>query len=164
MRIIINETQLDLILNEQMGVLDVMTGLPETGQEVTGLVGQKNTCEVQKTDAEVVLEIFTKAKALSGQPSQSDKTIQSWVSRISKSIEGIGITSDFTKVLTEIKTAQQLGSVLNAYYKKFKRYLYQDLSSEYTISWRTILLPIQKYEKTLKINTCKKYNKVTQSA
>lgn len=161
MKIIINESQLNLILNEQMGVLDVMTSMPETGQEVTGLVGKAENCQKSKTDAELVLDIFTKAKGVSGQPSQTDKTIQNWVSRIGKSIQGAGITSDFTKVLSEIKTVQQLGAVLNAYHKKYNRFLYQDLSSEYTISWRSILLPIQKFISSLKVGSCKVYKGTT---
>ena len=152
------------VLNEQMPVMDMLANMPETGEEVTGLVGVStgdNSCETKKTSSELVLEIFKTSRVVQGQPSQSDKTIQDWVTRISKSMEGAGITSDFTKVLNEIKTTQQLGSVLNAYNKKFKRTLYQDLSGEYTISWDTIYNSIKKFLTPLKISWCKKWKQLT---
>ena len=152
------------ILNEQMPVMDMLSSIPETGQEVTGLVGVQSTpCEVNKTSSEMVLEIFKKSRGVQGQPSQTDKTVQNWISRISKSMEGVGITSDFTKVLSEIKTPQQLGAVLNGYNTKFKRTLYQDLSGEYTISWDTISKSLKKFESPLKIGWCKKFKNITQS-
>lgn len=71
-------------------------------------------------------------------------------------MEGVGITPDFQKVLFEIKTAQQLGSVLDAYNNKYKRLLFNDLKGEYTISWDTIWSSIKKFQPTLKIDTCAK--------
>ena len=153
------------ILNEQMTAIQMASSSPEFGQEVTGQVGNyTDMCETNKTSSELVLEIFKTSRGVQGQPSQSDKTIQDWVTRISKSMEGAGITSDFTKVLNEIKTAQQLGSVLNAYNTKFKRTLYQDLSGEYTISWDTIYNSIKKFLTPLKIGWCKKWRQPTLNA
>jgi hypothetical protein len=102
------------------------------------------------------MDAFSRSRTLSGKPNMNDKTIQNWASRISKSIEGTGITTDFQKVLSEIKTAQQLGSVLDAYNAKYKKTLYNDLSGEYTISWDTIWSIIKKFQPTLKIDTCAK--------
>ena len=88
-------------VSEQMGVMDVLASMPETGQEVTGMVGSSTSpCEVSKTSSEMVLELYGKARGLSGQPSQTDSKIQNWVTRISKSIAGAGITDDFRKVIT----------------------------------------------------------------
>jgi hypothetical protein len=70
-------------------------------------------------------------------------------------MDGAGITGDFQKVLSEIKTPQQLGSVLEAYETKFKRKLYNDLKGEYTISWDTIWNYIKKFSKTLSIDYCR---------
>ena len=74
-------------VSEQMGVMDVLASMPETGQEVTGMVGSSTSpCEVSKTSSEMVLELFGKARGLSGQPSQTDSKVQNWVTRISKSV------------------------------------------------------------------------------
>ena len=70
-------------------------------------------------------------------------------------MQGAGITSDFQKVLSELKTPQQLGSVLIAYETKYKRKLYEDLKGEYTISWDTIWNYIKKFTKTISIDYCK---------
>ena len=150
-------------ISEQMPVMDMLSSLPETGQEVTGLVGVSSAtpCETQKTSAEMVLELFGKSRGFSGQPSQTDPKIQNWVTRISKSIAGVGISDDFRKVMSEIKTAQELGSVLNSYNTKFKRKLYDDLKSEYTISWDTIRSYVKKFDKAINLNSCKKYKQQT---
>jgi hypothetical protein len=149
-------------VSEQMGVMDVLASMPETGQEVTGMVGSSTSpCEVSKTSSEMVLELFGKARGLSGQPSQTDSKIQNWVTRISKSIAGAGITDDFRKVMSEIKTAPELGSVLNAYNKKFGRKLYDDLKSEYTISWDTVRSYVKKFDKAVNLGWCKKFKQVT---
>ncbi len=98
-----------------------------------------------------------KSKKSTGQPSQNDQKIKNWVIRIGTSIAVTGITPDFIKVLSEIKTPQELGAVLTGYNTKYKRPLYQDLSGEYTISWKTIRTSLSKMEKVLKINSCLKY-------
>jgi hypothetical protein len=145
------------VIREQAlgGLLD----MPETGQDVIG-VGPINPigCKTYKSSSELVLELFGKLRSVSGQPNQSDKTIQSWVQRLSNSMNGLGASNDLTKVFTEIKTQQQMGSVLNAYNKKFGRTLYQDLSGEHTISWDTIWSLVKKFKTGIKIEMCKAYH------
>jgi hypothetical protein len=71
---------------------------------------------------------------------------------------GVGASNDLTKVLSEIKTQQQMGSVLNAYNKKFGKTLYQDLSDEHTITWDTIWGLVKKFKKGISIDGCKVQN------
>ena len=141
-----------------------LLGMPETGQDVVGVYNyQLNTssCKTTKTSSELVMELFMKLKKLSGLTNQSDKTIQSWVQRLSNSMSGVGVSNDLLKVFNEIKTPQQMGSVLLTYNNKFGRSLYQDLSGEHTITWNTIWLSIKKFAPFLKISYCKVSNSET---
>jgi hypothetical protein len=163
MRYILTERQMEKLLgsvDEQLTAMatDMITGASDFGINIDpmGNLGSGG-CEKQKTSAQKVMDAFARSRTLSGKPSKDDKTIQNWVSRISKSMEGAGITPDFQKVLSEIKTAQQLGSVLDAYNYKYKRLLFNDLKGEYTISWDTIWASIKKFQPTLKIDICAKY-------
>jgi hypothetical protein len=163
MKIILTERQLKKlygIISEQLPMAaDIISGASDFGVNIdaTGDMSSNVGCQVPKTSAQKVIDSFAKSRTLSGKPSMNDKTIQNWVLRISKSMEGAGITSDFQKVLSEIKTAQQLGSVLDAYNNKYKRLLYNDLKGEYTISWDTIWNVIKKFQPTLKNELCAKY-------
>jgi hypothetical protein len=148
------------IVSEQLPMAaDIITSAADFGINIdpTGNLSGTNSCEKLKTSAQKVMDAFARSRTLSGKPSKDDKTIQNWVSRISKSMVGAGITGDFQKVLSEIKTPQQLGSVLDSYNNKYKRLLYNDLKGEYTISWDTIWSSIKKFQPTLKIDTCAKY-------
>jgi hypothetical protein len=145
----------------EQGFLGGLEAMPETGQDVIG-VGPGGTlsgdlCEVRKTSGELTLELFSRLRGLSGQPSQTDKSIQSWVTRLNTSMSGAGITDDLIKVLNQIKTPQQMGAVLIAYNNKYKRTLHKDLSGEYTISWETIWGSLKKFAKGLKLDSCKRY-------
>ena len=145
------------VISEQLGGL---LNMPETGQDVVGTYKSTDTignCKTNKSSYDLILEVFGKLRGISGQPNQADKTIQSWVDRISKSMSGLGVTDDLTKVLSEIKTQQQMGSVLNAYNKRFGRTLIQDLGGEHTISWNTIWKIVKKFTTGMKIQTCKEY-------
>jgi hypothetical protein len=163
MKYIITERQVEYLsglINEQLTAMagDMITSASDFGINIDATGNMSGGgCEKQKTSAQKVMDAFSRSRTLSGKPSKDDKTIQNWVSRISKSMEGVGITSDFQKVLSEIKTAQQLGSVLDAYNYKYKRLLFNDLKGEYTISWGTIWSSIKKFQPTLKIDTCAKY-------
>jgi hypothetical protein len=159
MKKIVRLTESDLtrivrrVIQEQAlgGLLD----MPDTGQDVVGLhLNTQVGCRTYKSSSELVLELFGKLRGIS---SQSDKTIQSWVQRLHNSMSGPGVSDDLTKVFNEIKTQQQMGSVLNEYNKKFGRTLYQDLSGEYTITWDTIWGLIKKFKKGIKIEPCKTY-------
>ena len=156
------------VINEQIffGNSGGLTlGTPEIDNGTVDLtVGSSNPCLAYKSSAEMTLELFGKLRGISGQPNQLDKTIQSWILRLHNSMTGVGASNDLTKVLSEIKTQQQMGSVLNAYNKKFGRTLYQDLSGEYTISWDTIWGIVKKFNSGsgISIGRCKRYE--TQSA
>jgi hypothetical protein len=165
MKKVIKLTESDLIrivrrvIQEQP--LGGLLGMPETGQDVVGVHNyQLNTssCKTTKTSSELVMELFMKLRKLSGLTNQSDKTIQSWVQRLSNSMSGVGVSNDLLKVFKEIKTPQQMGSVLIAYDNKFGRKLYEDLSGEHTITWETIWTNVKKFSPSLNISHCKTLN------
>lgn len=161
MKYILTERQIEKIfgmVSEQLPMAaDIITGASDFGVNIdaVGNLGDGKSCLTKKNSAELVLSLFAKTRSTSGRPNINDKTIQSWVSRIGNSLQGAGITGDFQKVLSEIKTPQQLGSVLIAYETKYKRKLYEDLKGEYTISWDTIWNLIKKFAKTINIDYCK---------
>jgi hypothetical protein len=156
------------VINEQIffGSSGGLTlGTPEIDNGSVDLrVGSSNPCLTYKSSAEMTLELFGKLRGVAGQTNQLDKTIQSWILRLNNSMTGVGASNDLTKVLSEIKTQQQMGSVLNAYNKKFGKTLYKDLSGEYTISWDTIWGIVKKFKSGsgISIDRCKRYE--TQSA
>ena len=172
MKKIIRLTESDLVLivkrvmNEQ-GFFGGLEAMPELGQDVVGIhksnysTNYSDKCKTYKSSSELVLDLFTKLRGVSGQPSQSDKTIQSWIQRLHNSMSGLGATSDLTKVFNEIKTQQQMGSLLNAYNKKFGKALYQDLNVEHTITWDTIWNLVKKFKSGIKLEVCKTYRKET---
>ena len=170
MKRIIRLTERDLtrlvkrVINEQMllGNAGGLLSMPETGQDIYGLNKdyQPSRCKTYKSSGELTLELFGKLRVVAGQTSQSDKTIQSWILRLNNSMKGIGSSNDLSKVLSEIKTKEQMGSVLNAYNKKFGKTLWQDLSGEQTITWNTIWGIVKKFKSGISMNGCKEYRKV----
>lgn len=165
MKKVIKLTESDLtrivrrVIQEQLS-LGGLEAMPETGQDVIG-VGLGNTiigCKTYREKKEFVLDLFIGLRKISGQPSQSDKTIQSWVQRIHNILLKVGGSDDLRKVFNEIKTQQQMGSVLLAYNKKFGKPMYQDLSEKITISWDTVWDMVKKFKKGIKIKVCKEYH------
>jgi hypothetical protein len=152
------------VINEQLPSLMVPRGIklgtPELDTPMYSPLTVDN-CLEYKSSGELSLELFGKLRGISGQPNQLDKTIQSWILRLHNSMTGVGASNDLTKVLSEIKTQQQMGSVLNAYNKKFGKTLYQDLSGEHTITWDTIWGIVKKFKSGISIGACKRY--VTQT-
>ncbi len=164
MKKIIRLTERDLtrivkrVINEQLGGL---LSMPDTGQDVVGLNKgfQQSRCKTYKSYGELTLELFGKLRAVVGQTNLLDTTIQSWISRLNNSMKGIGSSNDLSKVLSEIKTKEQMGSVLNAYNKKFGKTLWQDLSGEQTITWNTIWGIVKKFKSGISMDGCKEYRK-----
>ena len=163
MKRIIRLTEVDLtrivkrVINEQLGGF---LSMPQTGYDV-GYVGHKPndvSCKTYKSSGKLTLELFGKLRGISGQPSQLDKTIQSWILRLNNSTKGVGPSNDLTKVLSEIKTKEQMGSVLNAYNKKFGKTLYQDLKG--TDVWGLV----KKFRSGIQMDACKVYNTQTYNA
>ena len=170
MKRIIRLTEVDLtrivkrVIKEQfLGGLEAM---PELGYSVDTGVGNapQTGCKTYKSSGELTLDLFSKLRGIAGQTNHLDKTIQSWILRLHNSITGFGASNDLSKVLSEIKTKQQMGSVLNAYYKKFGTSLHQDLSGEYTISWDTIWGIVKKFKSGISIDPCKEHTQKYGSA
>jgi len=170
MKRIIKLTESDLtriirrVIKEQgPAFVDMVSGASNFGVNFSaGIPDSSYGCKTQKSSYDLVLELFNKSKNLNNKPSTSDTQIKKWVSRIYTSMDGIGISDDFTKVLSEIKTPEQLGSVLDSYKTTHKNYLSVDLSGEYTISWETIWNKLKKFQPTLKIDSCAKYTTITR--
>ena len=138
--------------------MDIISGGSNFGVNLdSGITYGSYGCKTQKSSYDLVIETFNISKNLSNRPSTSDSQIKKWVSRIYNSMDGIGIGIDFTIVLSEIKTPEQLGAVLDAYKITHKNYLSVDLSGEYTISWATIWNNLKKFQSKLKIDSCAKY-------
>ena len=156
------------VINEQLlGNAGGLLSMPEVDSVDPAMFVDMNVskkCLTYKSSAEMTLELFGKLRGVAGQTNQLDKTIQSWILRLNNSMTGVGASNDLTKVLSEIKTQQQMGSVLNAYNKKFGKTLYKDLSGEYTISWNTIWGIVKKFKSGISINVCKRYYGNTKSA
>ena len=171
MKKIIRLTERDLtrivrrVINEQLLVANGggLLSMPETGQDVLGLHNtmMQDPCKTYKSSGELTLELFGKLRAISGQTSLLDKTIQSWILRLNNSMKGVGASNDLTKVLSEIKTKEQMGAVLNAYNKKFGKTLWQDLSGEQTITWNTIWGLVKKFKSGISMNGCKEFRPQT---
>jgi len=148
-----------LVIKEQIGGL---LSMPETGQDVVGLSKMgviKSGCKTYKSSGELTLELFGKLRGIAGQTDLLDKKIQLWISRLNDSMLGFGSSNDLKKVLSEIKTKEQMGSVLKAYNKKFGKTLYQDLNGEYTITWDTIWELVKKFKSGISMDECEEYYK-----
>ena len=176
MKKVIRLTESDLtrlvkrVINEQIffGNSGGLTlGTPEIDNGTVDLtVGSSNPCLAYKSSAELTLELFGKLRGVGLTITKTEEknntgqyqTIQSWISRLNNSMTGAGASNDLTKVLSEIKTQQQMGSVLNAYNKKFGKTLYQDLSGEHTITWDTIWGLVKNFKKGISIDGCKEWN------
>ena len=74
--------------------------MPETGQDVIGIPQlYGGNCEVKKTYADIVLEMFNElSKKFTS--NQQDQLVQKWVVRLYNSMQGVGITDHFIKVLS----------------------------------------------------------------
>ena len=174
MKKIIRLTERDLtrivkqVIREQVPLInllgaatDVGVNIPNYADDLDKAARQTYTsgCKTYKSSGELTLDLFSKLRGIAGQTSQLDKTIQSWILRLNNSMKGVGSSNDLSKVLSEIKTQQQMGSVLNAYNKKFGKTLYQDLSGEQTITWNTIWGIVKKFKSGISIAVCKEYGK-----
>ena len=145
------------VINEQLGGL---LSMPETGVDAmnVGVVPMRAGCKTYKSSGELTLDLFAKLRGIAGQTNQLDKNIQSWILRLNNSMKGVGPSNDLTKVLSEIKTKEQMGSVLNAYNKKFGKTLYQDLQG--TDVWGLV----KKFRSGIQMDACKVYNTQTVSS
>jgi hypothetical protein len=169
MKKIIRLTESDLsrivrrVINEQllMSSGGGLLSMPDTGQDVVGLNKMNNEkygCKTYKSYGELTLELFGKLRGIAGQTNQLDKTIQSWILRLNNSMKGVGPSNDLSKVLSEIKTKEQMGSVLNAYNKKYGKTLYQDLKG--TDVWGLV----KKFRSGIPMSGCKERRTQTYNA
>jgi hypothetical protein len=138
MKIIISEEQYK-ILQEQIagGILN----MPETGQEVTGLVGKETQLQKDYSDADKVKNLFTLARKWKSTP-QDWKNISTTAQQMYKQLSGAG-SGTFLNELAKIKTTNQLAALVKNWVYD-KQNLYTWLSSEYGISWSQIVQVLRK--------------------
>lgn len=138
MKIIISEQQYKA-LKEQLGGL---LNMPETGQEVTGSLGQKDAgYTIKYSDSEKVKNLFDLARTWSSSP-QDWKNITSIAQQMHKQLSGIGSGSFLTE-LSKIKTTQQLAALIKNWSYNGQN-LYTWISSEYGIGWDQIISTLRK--------------------
>jgi len=138
MKIIINERQYR-ILKEQLG--GGLLNMPETGQEVTGLVGKETQLQKEYSDADKVKNLFALARKWPS-TSQDWKVITPIAQQMYKQLSGAG-SGTFLNELSKIKTTNQLAALVKNWVYN-KQNLYTWLSSEYGISWSQIIQVLRK--------------------
>jgi hypothetical protein len=155
MKIVISESQYRL-LNEQpffgaAEVIDVMNNAAGP----SGDIGFSAGIECQKpTPAETkVSQLFKFAQK---QPQVQINQVGGWINRLKKGMSGIGASDDVLKVLKEIKTMQQLSTIINNWskYSGNNQTLLQWLSEEHTITWDTIWQSFGKFKDQANIKDC----------
>lgn len=118
-----------------------LLNMPETGQEVTGIVGYKPPNIKEYSDADKVKNLFTIARKWPS-TSQDWKTITPIAKQMYNQLSGMGSGSFLTE-LVKIKTTNQLAALVKNW--KFDgKDLYTWLSSEYGISWAQIIQVLRK--------------------
>ena len=135
-------------------------GKPNDGVDIDFPNDYGYGCVEYKTAEEIVKELFD----LCSKRSHNEEwtKIDSWVKRLRKSVSGLGTTSDFMKVLSEIKTLDELCAVVNRYpvidMHKRGESLFDAISGEVRLSWMEIIKTLIKFIDELKIDDCKEYN------
>jgi hypothetical protein len=155
MKIVITESQYRL-LNEQpffgaVEVLDVMNNVAGPSGDIsfgTGIECQKpNPAETK------VSQLFKFAQK---QPQVQINQVGGWINRLKKGMEGLGANDDVLKVLKEIKSIQQLSTIINNWskYSGNNQTLLQWLGEEHTITWDTIWQSFGKFKDQANIPNC----------
>lgn len=155
MKIIITETQYELLREQSFfgaaEVIDVMNNAAGPSADIsfsTGLECQKpNPAETK------VSQLFKFAQK---QPQVQINQVSGWINRLKKGMTGIGASDDVLKVLKEIKTIQQLSTIINNWskYSGNKQTLLQWFDEEHTITWDTIWESFGKFKDQANIPNC----------
>lgn len=141
------------VISEQVPLGNLIGNASDFGVSTPDFVGLSNPnsigvsgsskCKNPKSKRDLIIELFKYAKSTMGQPKQSDLNIQKIVKQLIDVTDPSKTFSKLTKtdfnitnktkqilsqktipqVLSQIKTVQELGSVLNGYQKTTKQYL-----------------------------------------
>jgi hypothetical protein len=122
--------------------------------------GDNYGCLEFKTEKEIVKELFD--LCLKRSVNENLTKIDGWVKRLRKSVSGLGTSSDFMKVLSEIKTLDELSSVIKRYpmtdmYQRGES-LFDAISGEMKISWMDIIKSLINFIVELEIQDCKDFH------
>jgi hypothetical protein len=156
MKIVITESQYSL-LNEQLAA-SLEMGL-EMANNASGplSVGDpfnaESRCQKPNPAETKVSQLFKFAQK---QPQVQINQVGGWINRLKKGMEGLGANDDVLKVLKEIKSIQQLSTIINNWskYSGNNQTLLQWLSEEHTITWDTIWQSFGKFKDQAKIPDC----------
>lgn len=122
--------------------------------------GDNYGCLEFKTEKEIVKELFD--LCLKRSVNENPTKINGWVKRLRKSVSGLGTSSDFMKVLSEIKTLNELCSVVQRYHMvdfyQSGESLFDAISGEMKISWMDIIESLINFIVELEIQDCKDYH------
>jgi len=121
MKIILTESQLKRLINEQVplgNLLDVgsnwTTDSSVPGSSIPSDISGSNSssCKNPKNKRQLVMELFAHARKVKGQSKTTDSAIQEKVKKLSN-------LQNLENVIGQIKTIEELGSVLNGYAKTY---------------------------------------------
>lgn len=100
------------VIKEQIGFIEILGRIPETGQEVTGMVGVRDSYVVDATDFDKsVSNLFYWAKKNTG---PSDVDYKSKNLKLYNAMNGAGTTeADVKEVLGSLKNMNQLSKLVN---------------------------------------------------
>ena len=120
MKIILTESQLNRLINEQVPLANLLdvgsnwstdSSIPSATPDDIG-VSNFNSCKNPKNKRQLVMELFAHARKVKGQSKTTDSAIQEKVKKLSN-------LQNLENVIGQIKTIEELGSVLNGYAKTY---------------------------------------------
>jgi len=155
MKIVISESQYKLLREQSFfgaaEVIDVMNNAAGPSVDVNVSTGLE--CQKPNSSENKVAQLFKFAQK---QPQVQINQVGGWINRLKKGMSGIGASDDVLKVLKEIKTMQQLSTIINNWskYSGNNQTLLQWMSEEYTITWDTIWKSFGKFKDQANIKDC----------
>ena len=155
MKIIITETQYELLREQSFfgaaEVIDVMNNAAGPSADVN--FNPSFGCQKPNPSETKVSQLFKFAQK---QPQVQINQVGGWINRLKKGMTGIGASDDVLKVLKEIKTIQQLSTIINNWskYSGNKQTLLQWFAEEHTITWDTIWQSFGKFKDQANIPDC----------
>jgi hypothetical protein len=139
-------------------VIDVMNNAVGPSADVSVSTGLE--CQKPNSSENKVAQLFKFAQK---QPQVQINQVGGWINRLKKGMSGIGASNDVLKVLTEIKTMQQLSTIINNWskYSGNNQTLFQWMSEEHTITWGTIWKSFGKFKDQANIKDCLDKQEIT---
>lgn len=157
MKIILTESQLNRLINEQVPLGNLLDAGAQwgTGPEVpsAGEARQEGECLEYKSTKQIMRELFMYARKTQGQPKTTDQKIQ-------QKIISLGNLNNLETVMGQINTIEELGSVLNGYQKMYTYPLSNRIDDERS---KKVWSKVKRFNKNF-VDSCKKRLGSTKSA